>query len=105
LSDAVNLAPGPVKLHTGLSGWLPKHGGLSNGASYGKKIAEIKAMFTSKNSRQLNDNNLGEKDGRQILLNLIGKITLVRRLLRSSTKKLVIVNTPLFYVQPIAKEG
>lgn len=64
-------------LVTGLSGWLSKHDGLSNGASYGKKIAEIKAMFDSKNSRQLSYNNLGEKDGKHILLKLISLIKII----------------------------
>lgn len=33
---------------SGLSGWLIKHPSLNNGASYGKKLAELKGKLTSK---------------------------------------------------------
>ncbi|PMD95691.1 hypothetical protein BWI97_13910 [Siphonobacter sp. BAB-5405] len=64
-------------LLSGLSGWLTKHPNLTNGASYGRKLAELKSKLPDSNSRQgswISDQALKElRTGLINLLRLIDK--------------------------------
>ncbi|MBO0932544.1 TIR domain-containing protein [Fibrella aquatilis] len=50
------------KIATGLSGWLSRHTNLTNGAAYGKKLAEIHSQLPAVDKRGFHTGYLSEKD-------------------------------------------
>jgi len=75
-TSAPSIAKQLGTLLSGLSGWLTKHPNLSNGASYGKKLAELKSKLPDSNRH---GSWFSDKDAKELRAGLLALMRTIDR--------------------------
>lgn len=67
------------KLLSGLSKWLVEHPNLSNGSSYGRKLADIKNRLPDKSRNQFGNSWLSDNDAKELQAGLLSLLQIIDR--------------------------